>query len=633
MLFDKIIVVRVYKKRDKKVYIKIKEKYFICRIILLCKRKVQKMVRYSDELIEEVVGSNDIVDIVSQYVTLKRSGRNFLGLCPFHKEKTPSFCVSPDKQIFHCFGCGVGGNALHFISKIENISFFESLEMLAEKAGINLPAIGSSSEDQKRQELKENVFKINEEVANYYHETLYMPIAKPAQEYVKKRKLTNKTLKEFKIGYAPNSNTLYKLLKDKGFEDNEILASTLVKKINNKYVDSFKNRLMFPIMDVRNRVIAFGGRVLDDTLPKYINSPDTVVYSKGRNLYGLNLAKNAKLDNIIIVEGYMDCISLHQRGILNVVASLGTALTESQGRLLKKYSDKIIISYDSDGAGQTATLRGLDILKNIGCDVRVLQMEGAKDPDEYVIKYGNGRFNLLVQNAISLIEFKTKILKKNLDLENTNDKIKFLKEVAKLLQNVDSKIEQEIYISKISKEYSISKEAIYAEINKSNNKIGSKILDKNKIIASNKSKEEIPEVLQKREDAVIALLINGDEQVYSQIMERIKADEIKLAVNKRIVNKLYSIFESEKNTPKNIIEVFSEDEEALSKITKIMADEYDQQIDKKTIDNILNVYEKEKLMTTKNEIIKALNDSKSEPETNKLEQELNEIIIKLAKIK
>ena len=591
------------------------------------------MVRYSDELIEEVVGSNDIVDIVSQYVTLKRSGRNFLGLCPFHKEKTPSFCVSPDKQIFHCFGCGVGGNALHFISKIENISFFESLEMLAEKAGINLPAIGSSSEDQKRQELKENVFKINEEVANYYHETLYMPIAKPAQEYVKKRKLTNKTLKEFKIGYAPNSNTLYKLLKDKGFEDNEILASTLVKKINNKYVDSFKNRLMFPIMDVRNRVIAFGGRVLDDTLPKYINSPDTVVYSKGRNLYGLNLAKNAKLDNIIIVEGYMDCISLHQRGILNVVASLGTALTESQGRLLKKYSDKIIISYDSDGAGQTATLRGLDILKNIGCDVRVLQMEGAKDPDEYVIKYGNGRFNLLVQNAISLIEFKTKILKKNLDLENTNDKIKFLKEVAKLLQNVDSKIEQEIYISKISKEYSISKEAIYAEINKSNNKIGSKILDKNKIIASNKSKEEIPEVLQKREDAVIALLINGDEKVYSQIMERIKADEIKLAVNKRIVNKLYSIFESEKNTPKNIIEVFSEDEEALSKITKIMADEYEQQIDKKTIDNILNVYEKEKLMTMKNEIIKALNNTKSETETNELEQKLNEIIIKLAKIK
>ena len=416
------------------------------------------MVRYSDDLIEEVVSSNDIVDVVSQYVSLKRSGRNFLGLCPFHKEKTPSFCVSADKQIFHCFGCGVGGNALHFISKIENLNFIESLELLADKAGIVLPSL-ESGEDSKRIELKEKVYKINEEVAKYYHEILYTQIAKPAQEYVKKRKLDNKTLKNFLIGYAPNSNTLYKYLKQKNYDDEAILASTLVKKYNNNFVDSFKNRLIFPIMDVRNRVIAFGGRVLDNSLPKYINSPDTVVYNKGRNLYGLNIAKNAKLENIIIVEGYMDCVSLHQRGIPNVVASLGTSLTENQGRLLKKHTEKIVISYDSDGAGQTATLRGLDILNNLGCDVRILQMEGAKDPDEYVIKYGTGKFDLLVKNAISLVEFKAKMLKKGLDLENVNDKIKFLKEVAKLLQRIDSKIEQEIYIDKISKTYSISKEA------------------------------------------------------------------------------------------------------------------------------------------------------------------------------
>lgn len=279
------------------------------------------MWKYSDDIIEEIISRNDIVDTVSQYVTLKRSGRNFLGLCPFHKEKTPSFSVSPDKQIFHCFGCGVGGNAIHFISKIENLNFKESLELLAEKAGMELPTM-DVGEDSKKHELKEKVYKINEEVALFYHETLYKPIAKPAQEYVKKRKLDNKTLKNFKIGYAPNSNVLYKFLKEKGFNDEEILESTLVKKYKNLYVDSFKNRLMFPIMDVKNRVIAFGGRVLDNSLPKYINSPDTVVYNKGRNLFGLNVAKNAKLDNIIIVEGYMDCISLHQRGIGNAVASL-----------------------------------------------------------------------------------------------------------------------------------------------------------------------------------------------------------------------------------------------------------------------------------------------------------------------
>ena len=586
------------------------------------------MVRYSSDIIEEVASSNDIVDVVSQYVTLKRSGRNFLGLCPFHKEKTPSFSVSPDKQIFHCFGCGVGGNVIHFVSKIENISFIESLETLADKAGIILPKT-NVGEDSKRLELKEKVYKINEEVAKYYHELLYTDVAKPAQEYVKKRKLTNKTLKDFQIGYAPTKNSLYKLLKEKGFDDEAILASTLVKKYNNSFVDAFKNRLMFPIKDVRNRVIAFGGRVLDDSKPKYINSPDTIVYNKGRNLYGLNVAKQTgKLDKIIIVEGYMDCISLHQRGITNVVASLGTALTENQGRLLKKYSEKIVISYDSDGAGQNATIRGLDILKNLGCDVRILQMEGAKDPDEFVIKYGNGRFNLLVENAISLVEFKAKMLKANLNLENANDKIKFLKEIAKLLQNTDSKIEQEIYLDRISKRYSISKESIYAEVNKINgNKNSNKILEKNKpVVTHNKSKEITDEVLQKREEAVIALLINGNNDIYEKIKNSISQEDIKIELNKRIVKKLY-----EQET-ENAIDLFQDDEEAISKITEIMAKESDEP-DEKTVTNIINIYKKEKLIDLKNDILFKLNNTTEVEEKKSLEKELNDIIIKLAKIK
>lgn len=591
------------------------------------------MVRYSDDVIEEIISSNDIVDVVSQYVTLKRSGRNFLGLCPFHKEKTPSFSVSPDKQIFHCFGCGVGGNVIHFVSKIENLNFKESLEMLADKAGIILPTI-DSGEDSKRQELKEKIYKINEAVAELYHKTLYEPIAKPAQEYVKKRKLDNKTLVNFKIGYAPNQNVLYRFLKEKGFNEEEILTSTLVKKYNNNYIDSFKNRLIFPILDVRNRVIAFGGRVLDNSLPKYINSPDTIVYNKGRNLYGLNVAKNSRLDKIIMVEGYMDCVSLHQRGIPNAVASLGTALTENQGRLLRKYSEKVIISYDSDGAGQAATLRGLEILKNIGCDVRILQMEGAKDPDEYVIKYGNGRFNLLVENAISLVEFKVKVLKKNLNLENANDKIKFLKETAKLLQKIDSKIEQEIYIDKISKEYGISKEAIYAEINKqTGNKTGNKILEKSRSVVVKKQNKEIPAVLQKREDAIIALLINGDKNVYEQIKHRILPSDLKLEVNKKIVEKVYNEYEKSGDIANNIIDLFTEDQEAVNKLTEIMADEYQQPIDKKTIDSIINIYEKEKLTLLKSEIIQKLKETEDSDTKQVLEQELNDIIIKLTKLK
>ena len=590
------------------------------------------MVRYSSEIVEEVASSNDIVDIISQYVTLKRSGRNFLGLCPFHKEKTASFSVSPDKQIFHCFGCGVGGNVVHFVSKIENISFRDSLEMLADRAGINLPKT-DMGEDSKKIELKEKVYKINEEVAKLYHETLYLPIAKPAQEYVKKRKLDNKTLKNFKIGYAPDNNILYKYLKEKNFHDEEILASTLVKKYNNNFVDTFKNRLMFPIMDVRNRVIAFGGRVLDDSKPKYINSPDTVVYNKGRNLYGLNVAKNAKMDKIIIVEGYMDCVSLHQRGITNVVASLGTALTENQGRLLKKYAEKIVISYDSDGAGQAATLRGLEILKNLGCDVRILQMEGAKDPDEFVIKYGNGKFNLLVEHAISLLEFKAKMLRNKLNLENVNDKIKFLKEIAKMLQNIDSKIEQEIYLDRISKTFTVSKEAIYAEMNKLKGNSGNvRALEKNKPVVTHKEENSISKVLQKREDAIVALLLNGNNKIYKAVKTRIEYEDIKNDINKRIIKTIYNEFKEDGNTT-NIIDLFQDDEEAISKITEIMANGYEDEVDDKTVNNIINLYEKEKLTELKNSIIEKLNAKDQNEDVKKLENQLNEIIIKLAKLK
>ena len=280
------------------------------------------MPRYSDEIIEEVRQSNDIVDIISQYVHLKRSGRNFFGLCPFHNEKSPSFSVSPDKQIFHCFGCGVGGNVFTFLSKIEGINFVEAVQTLAERANIQLPTLQNNA-DAAKEELKAKVFKVNEFTAAYYHENLYKPESKIAQEYIKKRKLSNETLKSFRIGFSGKFDELYKALKKEGFQDPEILESGLVNKNDKgRYIDRYRNRLMFPICDARGRVIAFGGRVLDDSKPKYINSPENIVYSKGRNLFGLNVAKKGDTKKLLIVEGYMDVISLHQRGITNVVAPL-----------------------------------------------------------------------------------------------------------------------------------------------------------------------------------------------------------------------------------------------------------------------------------------------------------------------
>ena len=293
-------------------------------------------MRYSDEIIDEVRQTNDIVDIVSQYVHLKRSGRNFFGLCPFHNEKSPSFSVSPDKQIFHCFGCGVGGNVFTFLSKIEGISFIEAVQSLAERANIQLPTL-QNSQDTYKEELKAKVYKVNEFTAQFYHENLYKPEAKLAQEYIKKRKLTNNTLKAFRIGFSGKFDELYNALKKQGFEEKEILESGLVNRNDNgKYIDRYRNRLMFPICDARGRVIAFGGRVLDDSKPKYINSPENIVYSKGRNLFGLNVAKKGDTKKILVVEGYMDVISLHQRGITNVVAPLRNSFNTTARVVIKK---------------------------------------------------------------------------------------------------------------------------------------------------------------------------------------------------------------------------------------------------------------------------------------------------------
>ena len=593
------------------------------------------MARYSEEIINEIRQNNDIVDVISQYMHLKRSGRNFFGLCPFHNEKSPSFSVSPDKQIFHCFGCGVGGNVITFVSKIEGLNFVETIQMLAERANIQLPTLENSG-DMQKEILKDKVYKVNEFTAEFYHQNLYKPQAKIAQEYVKKRQLSNETLKSFRIGFSGKFDELYQELKKQGFADQEILESGLVNRNDRgQYIDRYRNRLMFPICDARGKVIAFGGRVLDDSKPKYINSPENIVYSKGRNLFGLNVAKKGDTKKLLIVEGYMDVISLHQRGITNVVAPLGTALTEQQGWLLRKNAEQIILSFDSDGAGLQAKIRALDVLQNMGCDIRILQVEGAKDPDEFILKYGNIRFQALIEKALSVIEFKVKLLKNDLNLENINDKIKFLNEIAKLISNIDNNIEREIYIERIAKEYDISKESIFAEVNKLTykNDKSEKVLEKSKPIISHKKvdKPEVSQAIKRRENTVISLLLTGDLSIFEIIKQNRKPEDFMDEINANIAKRLYEEFEKGNSNINGIIDSLEQEEQ--NQITMIMADDYEIDDVEKAIDDIIQIYRKERLNNKKFEILEKLENATDEEEKKILMQELSNIITTLAKIK
>lgn len=597
-------------------------------------------MRYSDEILNEVRENSDIVEVISQYVHLKRSGRNYFGLCPFHNEKSPSFSVSPDKQIFHCFGCGVGGNVFTFISKIEGIGFKEAIENLADRAGIVLPK-STNNEDSRKEKLKSKVYKVNNFTADYYHKRLYKPESKAGQEYVKQRKLTNETLESYNLGFSGNYDELYKILRKEGFNDEEILESGLVKKNEHgQYVDFYRDRFMIPILDVRNRVIAFGGRVLGDAKRfKYLNSPENIVYSKGKHLFGLNVAKRYDHKKLLIVEGYMDAISLHQRGITNVVAALGTALTTNQGWLLRRNAEQVILGFDADGAGQNAIMRAMEVMQNMGCDMRVLQMTGAKDPDEFIIKYGSARFQKLMNEAISLLEFRVKVLEQNLDLEVSSDKVKFLNEIAKLIAKIDNTIEQEIYIEKLSKGYNISKEAIFGQVNKLqySSRTQTNNLEKPKPVVIHKKETKVDnnvsEEIIKRENTIISILINNPEN-FQMIKEHMKIEDFKYDLNIKIVKALYEELEKEDSNISLVLDKI-EDEEIKNHLTAIMAEDYgiSDSNDTKAIEDILRKYEREKLEKRRDELISLSSTETDAVKRKELGKELNDIILKLVKIK
>ena len=596
------------------------------------------MERYNDEILDEIRSRNDIVSTISQYMTLKRKGRNYFGLCPFHNEKSPSFSVSPDKQIFHCFGCGVGGDVINFVKKIENVGFLDSVRLLAEKSGIQLPNDISKAEEENIK-LKNRVYKINELAAKFYHENLYKPTSKIAQDYIKKRKLNNATLKSFLMGYASNSsNELLRYLKEQGFTEEELLASCLIGKSDRGYYDKFRNRLMIPIRDERGRFIAFGGRVLDDSKPKYINSPENIVYSKGRNLFGLNVARegvHGPLKRLLIVEGYMDAISLYQRGITNVVASLGTALTDSQGRLLRRNTEQVILGYDADGAGQQAIIRGMEILKSMDIDIRILQISGAKDPDEYVLKFGPEKMVKAMDEAISAIEFKIKVLRANLDLNNVNDKVKFLTEIAKILSNVDNNIEREVYIDRISKVYEISKNAIVSEVDKLlyRSLAGVTKFEKSNIVLKDTQDSKIDVATRKREGMVVYLLVDYTKAAFDKIKNVVDLDLIKSEKNKKIIGILYERIDLN-NLPENIISLF-EDEDDINYVSGILSYDFEISDVNKAIEDIEKVYYKEKLISLRNELILKLenNNDAEEADKKEIENELTNVILELTKMK
>ena len=421
---------------------------------------------YPDDVIEEVRARNDIVDVISQYVTLKKKGANYFGLCPFHNEKSPSFSVSPGKQMYYCFGCGAGGNVITFIMEYENYSFGEALKYLADRAGITLPEAEDSKEARAQRDLKNTLLEINRLAANYFYYQLKQPQGRPGYEYLKNRRLTDETITHFGLGFANKTpDDLYRYMRSKGYDDS-ILKETGLFFIEERGArDKFWNRVMFPILDVNNRVIGFGGRVMGDGEPKYLNSPETKLLDKSRNLFGLNFARKSREKYLLICEGYMDVIAMHQAGFTNAVASLGTAFTAQHALLLKRYTDQAVLTYDSDGAGIRAALRAIPILKEAGISAKVLNMKPYKDPDEFIKNLGREEFQKRIDEAVNSFLFEISVIRSEYNMQDPESKTGFYNAVAKKLLEFPEKLERDNYTEAVAREYMIPAEDLKRLVN------------------------------------------------------------------------------------------------------------------------------------------------------------------------
>ncbi len=417
---------------------------------------------YSEDIIEQVRTENDIVDVIGDYVKLQKKGSSYFGLCPFHNEKSPSFSVSPHKQMYYCFGCGEGGNVISFLMKYENYTFIEAMEVLADRAGIELPKMEYSKEAKQEKDLKTKIIEINTEAAKYYHYLLKSERGKLAYNYLSGRKLSDETILRFGLGYSDKySDNLYKYLKNKGYNDSELKETGLFTYDEKRGVnDKFWNRVMFPIMDANNRVIAFGGRVMGDAKPKYLNSPETKVFDKSRNLYGLNVARSSRKDYMLICEGYMDVISLHQAGFNNAVAALGTAFTSRHASLIKRYVKEVVLTFDSDEAGIKAALRAIPYLRDVGLSIKVLSMKPYKDPDEFIKAMGKDAYEERIKNATNYFIFQVAMEQKKYNMSDPQEKTAFHKKVAEMILDFNDEIERENYIESVCEIFKIPKDGL-----------------------------------------------------------------------------------------------------------------------------------------------------------------------------
>ena len=517
---------------------------------------------YKDEIVDEVRARNDIVDIISGYVSLKKKGSNHWGCCPFHNEKTPSFSVNQSKQMYHCFGCGESGNVFTFLMKYENYSFPEAIRFLADRAGINLPEVEYSEEQKKRADRKKRLLDVNKEAATFfYHQLRHNPHGQQGLQYLRKRELTDETMKKFGLGYAgKNGDEIIAYLKSKGFSDQEIKDAGLATYSERHGLScQFWNRVMYPILDLNQRVIGFGGRVMGDGEPKYLNSPETDVFDKRRNLYGLNYARSARSKFVILCEGYMDVISMHQAGFGQAVASLGTAFTPEQAHLLHRYYDQVLLAYDSDGAGVKAALRAIEILRGEDLTAKVIDMRPYKDPDEFMKALGAEAFQERIDKAENSFFYEIRMLERQFDFQDPEGKTKFHREIARKLYLFEEEVERENYLQAIADKYFIGRDAL-RNLVRSYAAKAANVSPIQKPKSGIKEKEGADDSGKKAQKLLITWLSEAPE-LYGKVKKYISADDFTENIYRIVAEKLFASLETGSFQPANLISQFQDEDE------------------------------------------------------------------------
>ena len=520
---------------------------------------------YSEEQIEEVRSRSDIVSVIGRYVRLKRAGSGYTGLCPFHNEKTPSFHVNPARQMYKCFGCGVGGNVLTFVMEYENLTFPEAMEMLAQENGIELPKQELTAQQKQQESLRQTLLEINKKAARYYFALLKSPRGKPGYDYLTGRGLSDETILHFGLGYAgQGGGELYQYMKKEGYSDSVLKETGLFKMDERGAYDKFWNRVMFPIMDANNRVIGFGGRVMGDAKPKYLNSPETKIFDKSRNLFGLNYAKRGKRSHMILCEGYMDVIALHQAGFTNAVASLGTAFTEQQANLIRRYTDEVLLTYHSDGAGIKAAMRAIPMLRRAGITGKVIHMEPYKDPDEFIKNLGAEEFEKRMEEAQNSFFFEIEVIKKNYSMSDPEQKTKFIHETARKLLIFEDKIQRDNYLEAVAARYNIKTEDLRQLVVRYGNQMPSgyqEVMEERQQERIRKGKKkETREGISYSYRLLLSWLIE-EPKLFVQIREWVKPEDFEEGLYRTVAKELYDQLDRGDLEPARIIGHFEEVED------------------------------------------------------------------------